>query len=68
VAYHPLSMFSSEMASRRHFWPYWPGTSILLVSASHVSWDDRHCYYAQLLVEMGSCELFAQAGLKPLFS
>jgi hypothetical protein len=41
-----------------------PETAILLISASHVVWVIGLCYCAQLLVEMGSHELVAQAGLK----
>jgi hypothetical protein len=34
----------------------------LLISESHIIWDDMH---VQLLVEIGSYEVFAWAGLKP---
>jgi hypothetical protein len=35
------------------------------ICASLCSWDDRMCHHVQLLVEIGSLELFAQARLDP---
>jgi hypothetical protein len=43
---------------------HWLRTPILLISASHGALDDRYTCYVQLLIEMGSCKLFAQAGFK----
>jgi hypothetical protein len=45
-----------------YFYPDWPGTLILQISASHVAAITSIHHHIQPLVEMGSHELFAKAG------
>jgi hypothetical protein len=44
-AHHHTQLFSFQMGLRNFFFFFsfcWPGTMILLISASHVAWNDRH--------------------------
>jgi hypothetical protein len=42
---HPVFCFVLffEMGSRKLFYPDWPGTVILQISASREAWDDKVC-------------------------
>jgi hypothetical protein len=41
--YHHGQPFSFALESHKlYFCPGWPGTTILLMSASHIVWDDRY--------------------------
>jgi hypothetical protein len=41
-AHYHTQLFSVEMACCKCFWPDWPGIGILLILASHISWDDKN--------------------------
>jgi hypothetical protein len=56
---------STEMGSCEHFLLDWPGTAVLPISPSGGVGMTVMCHCTQLLVEIGSCDLFAWAGLKP---
>jgi hypothetical protein len=61
-------VFFIKIGSHRLFCLDWTETQILLISISHVSGMKGEHYCTQLLVEMGSHELFAWGGLKLLIS
>jgi Fe2+ transport system protein B len=59
------SFFSTDMGSHTLFCLGWFRISVVLISASLVTWNDRSVPLAQLLVEMRSYKLPAWAGLEP---
>jgi hypothetical protein len=64
--YHHTQLSSVEMKSHKVFHSGWLRTVILLFSFPHVAGMTGVCHRAWLLVEIGSCKLFAQAGLEPV--
>jgi hypothetical protein len=68
LSFHSLSLgllhsnfFCCDGGLTEFFCTGGPGTTVFLISGSHIVWNDRHTmqHHAQLLVEMGSHELFA---------
>jgi hypothetical protein len=47
---HHTQLVSVEMGSHKLFYPGWPGTRILLISASCEAWEDRHEPLTQFLL------------------
>jgi hypothetical protein len=45
----PIPSFFHWDEALQTFCPCWPGIAILLISASHVLWDDRHMPQYQLI-------------------
>jgi hypothetical protein len=63
LCWHHIQLFSHWDGSYKlfqtfFFGPGWPGNSVLPILVFHVIWDDRCTLLTQLLVEMGSHELF----------
>jgi hypothetical protein len=61
---HYAQLVSTEMGSWRFLCPLWPGTTVLPTWTSSVAAMTGMCHWPQVLVEMGSCEIFAWAVLK----
>jgi hypothetical protein len=53
VIYHKAQIFMLRWGLRNVFYLGWPGTAILPISASHVTWVTGASDCTQLLVEMG---------------
>jgi hypothetical protein len=61
---HLFKLLFIEIKSQEIFCLGWFGTVILPISFSHIVGTVSACHCAQLMVETGSPELFAEAGLK----